>query len=197
MTQFDKKLAAALKKCNREPLPVSLRRPEVLQCPQIPKPMHCVSPRAVLGSAWWNAERRAAYASTNYHCIACGVHKGKARFHQWLEGHELYFTDYHKGRLTYLETVPLCHACHNYIHRGRLQALLDEGQITGERFSIIVRHGDKALREAGLFKPDEYSGPIAKWADWRLVVGDKEYEPKFKSFEAWQRFFSSNPKRGK
>src|SRR5678815_897106 len=85
----------------RPPCPVKLR-PEILLQQQIPQPMHGVAPRTVLGDKWWNAERTAAYKSTAFHCLACGVHKSCAEYHKWLEAHEQYEIDYLLGRMTYL-----------------------------------------------------------------------------------------------
>lgn len=181
-------LAARFRRLAR-PQPVWRPRPEVLLSPRIPEPMHGMAPRVVLGEKWWNETRRAAYSSTAFHCIACGVWKYQARSRQWLEGHELYEIDYLLGRMVYLETVPLCTFCHNYIHRGRLQALLAGGEIHHAKFAEIIHQGDRVLREAGLKLPEEYMGPMAEWADWRLVVDGTEYLPKYKSFEYWRKAF--------
>lgn len=164
-------------------------RPEVLLCPNVPKPMHGVAPRVILGQTWWDQTRDQAYRSTAFHCIACGVYKGDALFRKWMEGHELYDIDYLLGRMTYLEAIPLCHACHNFIHDGRLQALLDKGEIHQAKYVQIIQHGNRVLRMAGLRKPEPYAGPCADWADWRLVLEGKEYPPKFPSFEAWRQAF--------
>jgi hypothetical protein len=117
------------------------------------------------------------------------VYKTAAAYHPWLEGHELYDTDFPAGRLTYLETVPLCHLCHCYVHPGRLQALLDRGEVKQAKFTDVMLHGNKILQEAGLRRPEPYSGPMAEWREWRLVLNGKEYKPVFKSFEAWQKKF--------
>jgi len=152
--------------------------PGVLLCPRIPEPLHGVNPRTILGASWWNQTRRDAYKSTLFHCLACGVAKYKIRKGpQWLEGHEIYSIDYLLGRMEYLETVPLCHYCHSYIHSGRLSALFDEGQITHATYAAIIQHGDRVLRKAGLAQPLPYVGPAAEWGDWRLVLKGKEYPP--------------------
>lgn len=169
-----------------------ISRPEVLLDPNIPKPMHGTAPREILGSKWWNATRKAAYASTGYCCIACKVHKSEARFRTWLEGHELYAIDYPKGRMVYLETIPLCHCCHAYIHSGRLEALLGKGQIAHAKYVIIIRHGDKVLREAELVKPADYEGPVAAWEDWRLVINGQEHEGQFKTFQEWKEHYAQD-----
>lgn len=87
--------------------------------------------------------------------------------------------------MTYVETVPLCHLCHNYIHMGRLEALLEKGELTHKKFSDVVIHGQQVLAEAGLKPLTLYTGPIADWGDWSLIIGRKRYPPKFKSQEEW------------
>lgn len=171
-------------------------RPEVLLCPNIPKPLHTVAPRNILGQAWWNKERRTAYASTNKRCIACGVHHSKAKCKQWLEGHELYRTDYALGRLTYLETVPLCHYCHNFIHDGRMENMVQQGAMTQAKFVAVIQHGDAVLLRYGLRRPTKAerdkaieSSELAAWEDWRLVLFGKEYPPAFKTYQDWLKAF--------
>lgn len=175
-------------------------RPEILLCPNIPQPMHGMAPRVVLGQKWWDATRKAAYASTDYCCLACSVYKFDAECKQWLEGHELYDVDYARGRMIYLETVPLCHYCHNYIHDGRLNAMIKKRQISRAKYVAILQHGDRVLADAGperlTHKEREQAvtnlhlkGGVAAWKDWRLVIDGKEYEPKFKSPEQWQKAF--------
>jgi hypothetical protein len=177
------------------------RKPELLTLPNIPKPLHGLNPRTVLGSKWWNVERRKAYQSTNNHCEACGVHKLEQKGRQILEGHEVYFTDYEQGTCTYLRTAPLCPPCHQYIHDGRLLWLLQTGQITHQRYTFIIKRGDGILNEAGLSRPslrlrDRYviklqqNGKLARWDTWKLVIGEMEVPTPYKSLEEYQSKFS-------
>lgn len=195
MSLKDKLRKAGVKRPPQPKAPLRLR-PEILLCPNVPKPMHGVAPRVVLGEKWWRETRQAAYKSTSYHCLACGVYKMDAKHRQWMEGHELYSIDYAKGRAVYLETVPLCHFCHNYIHDGRLQALLDKGQITHSKYASIIQHGDAVLLRAGLVKPrhseresrielEIQEGRVAPWGDWRMVINGVEYPPKYATIEEW------------
>lgn len=175
-----------VKKLPTTKCPVKLR-PEVLLHQNIPQPLHQVNPRSVLGKKWWDQERKKAYESTNFHCIACGVHKTLAKARQWLEGHELYDIDYLKGRAKYVETVPLCHYCHNSIHSGRLQALLDSGYLHHQKYVAIIQHRDQILKAAGLTLPAPYTGKVAEWSKWRLRIGRNLYPPKFKNIEEWEK----------
>lgn len=164
------------------------REPAILLRPSIPKPMHGTAPRVVLGQAWWDKERKAAYASTAYHCLACGVHQSQAEYRKWLEGHELYAIDYRRGLMRYERTAPLCHLCHAYCHPGRLQALLAAGKITHAKFSAVVRHGDRVVKQAGLSRSAPYDGPVAAWGKWRLAIGRRRYKGKFKNAAEWLKY---------
>jgi hypothetical protein len=172
------------------------RRPELLLCPNIPKPLHGVAPRVVLGNSWWNKTRKEAYARTNYRCMACGVHKYRAKYREWLEAHEVYDIDYERGRSVFVEAVPLCHFCHNFIHDGRLNMLLQAGKIPHGKFAAIMQHGERILSAEGLTKPPHsvrdqqvtnalLSGRFANWSDWRMIVAGVEYPPLFTSYEDW------------
>lgn len=161
------------------------RRPEVLLQNNTVKPLHKVVPRTILGKEWWDKTRQEAHEATEYHCIACGVPNRLAKWHPWLEGHEMYTIDYRAGRMTYVETVALCHSCHNFIHDGRLKALLDKAEITFEKYEAVIAHGNLVLKEAKLQKINSYKGSIAKWEDWRLVLFGEEYPPIFKNYKEW------------
>lgn len=165
------------------------RRPEVLLCPSIPQPLHEVNPRTILGSKWWNETREAAYKTTDYHCLACGVPKYAARGRQWLEGHELYTIDWLRGTSIYIETVPLCHFCHNFVHQGRMDAMVRLGKMVLRKKLDVLEHGAEVLHAAGLPAVREpYSGPFAPWASWRLVIGKRKFKPKFKSLKEWEKY---------
>lgn len=183
------------KKSRETKLPDLVLRPEILLGANIPKPMHGLAPRVVLGNAWWDRTRRLVYASTAGHCIACGIHKRLAQFRQWIEAHELYETDYQRGKMVYKEAVPLCHCCHNYVHSGRLQAILDAGKITHAKYAAIIQHGDAVLAAAKLTKPPPYDGPCAAWGKWRLVIDGKEYKGLFRSEKEWVRYHQELNKR--
>ena len=159
-------------------------RPEILTFTGIPLPMHGVAPRVVLGDAWWNAERKKAYASTDHHCIACGVSKYEAQAREWLEGHEVYKINYNKGRMVFKETVALCHYCHAYCHPGRLNHLLESGLINHAKYANIIQHGDAILESAGLERINN-TEILAPWEKWRLVIGRKKYKPKYKSYDEY------------
>jgi len=177
-------------------------RPEILCSENIPKPLHGVAPRVVLGDKWWNQTRKAAYASTAYHCVACGDHKSQVKGNRkHLEGHELYDIDYPKGLMVYIETVPLCNWCHSYVHDGRLTALMEQGVIPQQKYVAVIQHGDEVLNRYNMVRPSRKErdevialqlsfGKIAEWSKWRLVVNGKQYKPRYKDLKSWEKAHS-------
>lgn len=104
-----------------------------------------------MGDSKWNAIRKDAYARHGFRCFACGVAKAQAAFHKWLEAHEDYTIDYQKGRVEIREIVALCHACHNFIHSGRMFALASNADESMPIMKVweILRHGFRVLTHAG------------------------------------------------
>lgn len=186
-----------------------MSRPQLLSAPNIPKPLHGLNPRTIMGRELWDAERQKVYQSTGFHCAACGVHKSMARKHRWLEAHEIFDIDYAKGRAHLLEIAPLCHFCHAFIHSGLTRMRARKREITAQEVRDIMRHGCENLRASGtgifsgtrelckLVSVNTARIPtlptprkMASWSKWRLVWNGKEYKGKFKSMAEWSSHYS-------
>ena len=182
-------------------------KPELLQHPQIPKPLHGLAPRVIKGQDWWDVKRQEAYASTNYHCAACGVHKSQAKEHQWLEAHEDYEIDYAKGSVTINKIVPLCHYCHNFIHSGRLWMVNKDNP---DKIKRVLEHGIKICEDnfisvqhytldlADEYDVEHYCGVLkenitecAEWSEWHLILEGEKYYTKYKDFEEWKTHYNN------
>lgn len=180
--------------------------PWLLLHPNIPKPLHGQNPRTILGKEWWDRERQIAYATWGYCCWACGTHKSEAMYHKWLEAHEAYQIDYQLGKMCLVKIVALCHSCHNAIHDGRMQMMLQSEEMDAEKYDQILEHKRLVLKEvdynripfwmtstlSSLRELTRDNFPHAKevpWEDWRLVLEGKEYLPIHKSYEAWFEYY--------
>ena len=163
-------------------------RPELLLHPNIPKPLHGMSPRELFGDVWWDATRQWVYANAGFRCQCCDVPKAEAKYHRWLEAHETYDYDYKNGIATVNEIVALCHSCHAYIHSGLLEVNRNSGKITQEKYQDILKHGDAILKAANLRQPAPPT-EFAEWSKWKIVIAGQEYPTRFPNFEAWQRFY--------
>lgn len=187
--------------------PLTLK-PEILCHPNIPKPLHGVAPREIKGTEWWDTTRKEAYRSTNYHCVACGVHKSEAKKHKWLEAHEFWKIDYNTGVCEITSIEPLCHYCHNFIHSGRLSMIIGKEksikevkEILEHGFIILSKNNLKAFPytldlarklKANTYNVEEYeiiNNPNLKWSDFKLIFEGKEYKSKFNSQQDWQNHY--------
>lgn len=182
------------RRCDWQDWPPEKCHPELLLHPQIPRPMSGLNPRSVMGDEWWQAERRAAIAASEDHCVACGVHAMFAKKHKWLEGHEKY--EFHGKTLTYQGCVPLCHYCHAYIHKGRLLQQVLAGRITPNDYGLVIKHGERVRSKTPRFvsywpgcpSPDEADW----WQGWKLVINDKVYESDITSEEIWRERYAKD-----
>ncbi len=165
--------------------------PELLLHPNIPKPLHGLTPRNIFGQEWWDIERQKAYKENDYHCWACGVPKIDATYHQWLEAHEHYNINYKTGEVKFIRIVALCHSCHNYIHDGRMKSIVGTEKLSYEKYENIIRHGEAILKASGfdIFKPIYPKCNVA-WNDWYLFMEGKKYFSKFKSLSEWYQFYN-------
>lgn len=180
-------------------------RPEILASHNVPKPLHLVSPRTMLGEKWWNFARHLAYSRAGFCCQACGVPKREAKMHQWLEAHEWMVQTDEPGVYLVKEIVALCHYCHMFIHSGRLSMVDDEPT------EAILRHGVKiartmdkprifystadlcaeygvSTRGLGLEVPKRVPKQLA-WSDYRLRFKEHEWPARFASMAEWQEHF--------
>jgi len=164
--------------------------PRLLLDSNVPKPLHGINPRTVLGKAWWDVERKKASKKNNNCCYACGVHRSEAKYHPWMEGHESYAINYAVGNMRLKEIVSLCHSCHNFIHSGRLQNLYDKGEISPSKYHDITAHGLNLTKRFCAPKRPEYIQQ--DWSKWHLVINGKKYYSKFKNVVEWSRHYGSN-----
>jgi hypothetical protein len=170
-------------------------RPEILLHPNIPKPLHGLNPRTVLGKKWWDIERQKAYEKNNYCCWACGINKQIAKYHRWLEAHEYYEYNYKKGEAKLIEIVALCHSCHNFIHSGKMEIMRDKGEMSEEKYLDIMKHGVSVLEKYDLL--DEKSKTnnvqeVAEWSKWHIIIDGKSYYTKFNSIDDWFSFYNGD-----
>jgi hypothetical protein len=168
-------------------------RPELLLQNNTVKPLHGCVPRIIMGQTWWDATRKAALALTGRRCAACGRRWASLPpEHPFLECHEVYRVNYKKGRQTYVETVPLCHACHSFIHDGRLLALRRQGEIMEIEYRKVMEHGRAVLAAAGLKRPlPKLDRKMAPWEKWRLVIDGEEFPPVYKTYADWLEKFGN------
>lgn len=93
----------------------------LIAMPNIPRPLHGVNPRTLLGPTTWNRMRKFCYNQANDTCEICG-HKPENLRNR--HGHEVYEIDYANGTAKFVKVFCLCSVCHlACIHTGRALTL--------------------------------------------------------------------------
>ena len=168
----------------------------ILLHPQIPKPLHLLNPRTIFGQGWWDSQRQIAYAKHNYCCHACGIHKSLAEYYHWLEAHEFYSIDYTTGKAEFIDLVALCHACHNFIHEGRMQILMEKGELEKSKYKNIIKMGKNLLKAHNIKDTRTHDinklyeqGKLYRWANWHLIINKKNYGQRFKTYKEWAKYW--------
>lgn len=89
--------------------------------PNIPRPLHGVNPRTLLGASTWNHMRKRCYAEADNTCEICGYKPDNLRQRH---GHEVYEIDYAHGTAKFVKVFCVCSLCHlGCIHTGRALTL--------------------------------------------------------------------------
>ena len=97
----------------------------LIAMPNIPRPLHGVNPRTILGAATWNRMRKACYSRAGDTCEICGHKPDNLRRRH---GHEVYEIDYAKGTAKFVRVFCVCSLCHlGCIHTGRALTLWKHG----------------------------------------------------------------------
>lgn len=171
--------------------------------PNIPKPLHGMAPRTLLGDEWWADAKREAYSKASRQCMCCGAFVKDDPQYPRLEAHEVYNFDYKRGVATFSEVVAICHWCHMGIHDGLALMMFQDGKITDREYQKIRRHKERIktlwLNELKHDQTKQYANEfvtafigddgenLVPWADWALVINGVSYPAKWKSYEEWYR----------
>lgn len=168
-----------------KPKIIKTLKPSLLSQPNIPKPLHGINPRTIMGKDAWDKHRQLLVVNSPY-CKACG------RENTILDLHEDYSIDYTNNSMILLEYAPLCKKCHMFIHSGFLYTQIKSQDISIDKARDILRHGISILEKNNLqmfiatsilsknlkvkHACDVWSPPPFSWDGWKLLYKGKEYK---------------------
>lgn len=87
----------------------------LITMPNIPRPLHGVNPRAIMGEAAWNEVKYKYFLEARYKCEICGTLLDNRN----IQLHELYSYNHGERYAVFERYVSVCILCHNGIHSGR------------------------------------------------------------------------------
>lgn len=137
----------------------------LLCMPNLPKPLHSLAPRTIVGQARWNIMRTKCYMDADYTCQACGKYLGIGK----TQAHELYSINYENQTSKFERCVTLCGQCHELIHSGRTYTLYRKGDSRYNKDYLLklAKRGMKLVWDYNASHPEnqlKMYGTLVEWA---------------------------------
>lgn len=133
----------------------------LIAMPNIPKPLHGVAPRTLLGASTWNHMRKSAYALADDTCEICGEKPENLRHRH---GHEVYEIDYRKGTAKFVRVFCVCALDHlGCIHTGRAITLYKHGNPLYPR-EFLLEGAEKAFKTIYEYNQDHPGADLRAYA---------------------------------
>ena len=130
----------------------------LITMPNIPKPLHGINPRMIMGEDNWDQLRMKCYIDSSYKCEICG----KLLDDKTIQLHELYKVSRKEKYALFERFIPVCILCHNGIHSGRAISLYRNNNtiftkayiltIADHCFSLISNYNKQNNTDYRLFK---------------------------------------------
>lgn len=114
----------------------------LLTMPNIPRPLHELCPRNIMGEKAWEQYRLNCINHAKYVCEICGK-----QLTYGAQSHELYTYSYLTGTAVFQRCVCLCGTCHAGIHSGRSVTRFKNGEISKERLLEIIENAFRIVWE--------------------------------------------------
>lgn len=165
----------------------------LITMPNIPKPLHGLPPRTIMGKTAWDKMRKLCYYKANYKCEVCGCTPDKGRLH----AHELYDINYLEGTSEFKRCIAICKEDHDFIHSGRLITLYKEGNPLYPKSYVlrVVEKGFKMISEYNKDLPEEEQLRVFETiVEYLRVTGIREEV--FELIKKYNIKFYKKPKRG-
>lgn len=127
---------------------------KMLGMPNVPKPLHTMAPRTILGNSTWDRVRKRCYYQAEYKCEACGCEPERGQLH----AHELYEVDYDTCTSKFIRCVALCKQCHTEpgVHTGRAYTMYRNGNVLMPKHKLLdgVEHTFKLVHDYNQSRPE-------------------------------------------
>lgn len=165
------------------------KKPSIIFQP-FPKALTGRTPRSIMGSKWWNKEKKNAILDNNYCCHACGVNVNDAEIHKRLEAFPIYEKILGATGIEYKGCAALCHLCYCSANYKTSAALFNKGFMSADKFDLIWTHRNLMFVKSGFIESEVF--PIKNWNEWFLKIEGQVYFSKFKNEEACDNFYLTN-----
>lgn len=165
----------------------------LIAMPNIPRPLHAVAPRTILGATTWNHMRKRCYAEADNTCEICGY---KPEILRRRHAHEVYEIDYEKGEAKFVRAFCVCSLDHlGCIHTGRAITLYGEDNPLYPK-EFLLEGAEKAFKTIYEYNNDTNSDLRLYRTFIEYLKYDELREPMLELIHKYSaKFYSEDPKK--
>lgn len=129
----------------------------IIAMPNIPKPIHGLAPRTVLGDSTWQHMRKRCYFEAGYKSQISGIDLDRSSAQLRPNAHELYSYNYYTGEALFERAVCISPLEHNFIHSGRMLTMYKKGNPLMPKSYLLaaVENGFRIIKEWNDAHPKE------------------------------------------
>lgn len=166
----------------------------LIAMPNIPRPLHTVAPRTVLGATVWNKMRKECYEKANDTCEICGeCPEDKRKRH----AHEAYVINYEEGTATFVGVFCLCALDHlGCIHTGRAVTLYSQNSPLVTK-DFLLAGAEKAFTIISSYNKDHPEADLRAYSTYiEYLKFDELREPMLELIKRYNiKFYQEDPKK--
>jgi len=163
--------------------------PEIL-LQELPKPLHGITPRFIMGGKMWNKKKNAAALKNNYCCWVCGVNVNDTEPKR-LEGAPVFFVVEETKRVIFRDVAALCKKCNSFLNLSILWKMEKRGLCKKELIEQIILHGDNFVDVVKKIENINVMFAVNDFKNWRYFFDGIEYYSRFDSLEEYNAFFNA------
>lgn len=174
-----------LNKVTKRPMFV---RPEIL-LQELPKPLHTITPRFIMGGDKWSKAKRQAAASNNYCCWCCGVNINDTTPNR-LEGSPIIHTEFEWKIVYFRGVAAVCYKCNSFINLSSVRITEQKGLRESGFSQTIIHHGAALVNVLQKIENINNAYAINDFKNWRYNFDGVEYSSRFDSNDDYNAFFN-------
>lgn len=174
-----------LNKVTKRPMFV---RPDIL-LQELPKPLHTITPRFIMGGHKWNKAKRQAAANNNYCCWCCGVNINDTTPSR-LEGAPIIHIDYEFKIVYFRGVAAVCYNCNSFINLSGVKLSEEKGLRPVGFSQAIIQHGAALVNVLQKIENINTAYAINDFKNWRYNFDGVEYFSRFDNVFDYLAFFN-------
>jgi hypothetical protein len=165
----------------------SFSKPELL-LQELPKPLHTITPRFILGNSEWKRLKQKASLDNNYCCWCCGVNVNDTT-PQRLEGAPIFHVEYEYKMVYFRGVAAVCYMCNQFLNLRKVIDSAVKHNNTETLFQIRL-HGDALVNVVDKLINIFNASQINDFQNWRYNFNGVEYFSPFKNVDEYNAFFN-------